>query len=224
MKYNSNFIKWFIILFIINYNCYSQTFEQRQNIKEHYDLNVLNDISIEFSNQFITNYNTARDILIVQNLPLNGTDPQNFYYSLKGIDTESGQILFYKTSNNTTNNSSVQTNRVQNLRNGSTLGFNLRGQNMIVGLWEGSLPLATHQNIGVNRVSTRDGAQEEQPSLNVLNHATHVAGTIMGNGQYQPFAAGIASEANLWANNWDNDLAEMTSQASEGLLLSNHSY
>jgi hypothetical protein len=37
-------------------------------------------------------------------------------------------------------------------------------------------------------------------------------------------AKGMAHQATLWANEWNNDTAEMPTQASQGLLLSNHSY
>ncbi|PSR05561.1 MAG: peptidase S8, partial [Bacteroidetes bacterium SW_10_40_5] len=73
-----------------------------------------------------------------------------------------------------------------------------------------------HQEFG-NRVTQGDGASS------LSDHATHVAGTIIGAG-VKSDAQGMAPDAELTAYNWGNDDSEMASAASNGLEISNHSY
>lgn len=124
--------------------------------------------------------------------------------------------------------SSIQTSRVQNLHNGSAIDRVIKGENMILGIWDGGQPLADHQNLGTSRIINKDDefttGNNQGAIQNGINHATHVAGTMIGNGSGNIFAKGIAPNGVLWANTWDNDLTEMTIEAAEGLLVSNHSY
>jgi subtilisin family serine protease len=54
-------------------------------------------------------------------------------------------------------------------------------------------------------------------------HATHVGGTLIAGG-INGNVRGMAYQANLLANDWNNDESEMTLRAGQGLLVSNHSY
>ncbi|MFX9740601.1 hypothetical protein ABTP03_19585, partial [Acinetobacter baumannii] len=57
-----------------------------------------------------------------------------------------------------------------------------------------------------------------------LNHATHVTGTLIASG-VNPIAKGMAyGIPNIIAYEYQNDFSEMTAEAANGLLLSNHSY
>jgi hypothetical protein len=95
-------------------------------------------------------------------------------------------------------------------------GFDLMGTDMIVGEWDGGGTLTSHVEFG-GRAIQRDNPFA--PS----NHATHVAGTLIAAG-INPEAKGMAPEATLWAHDWNSDGSEMAQAASEGLLISNHSY
>ena len=145
-----------------------------------------------------------------------GADGQPIYIKSKGTglemrsNVESGQLI-----------------RADSLYPGGSLGVNITGQNMVVGVWEPGVPRATHEllagkvNIEANQLgSTTDSAR---------NHATHVTGTIIGKAGLSgdgTSARGIAYSAT--ARNWDsdNDTAEMyaAGMAVGGLLVSNHSY
>jgi hypothetical protein len=131
---------------------------------------------------------------------------------------EDGTPIYYITMSNL---AAAQTTRANRLWSGGGMGLNLNGQGMIVGEWDGGAVRGAHQEFG-NRVIQRDGVAFTSHNGNT-NHATHVAGTLMGGG-VQANAKGMAFESTLWANDWNSDLAEMTSQASQGLILSNHSY
>jgi hypothetical protein len=57
----------------------------------------------------------------------------------------------------------------------------------------------------------------------VVEHFTHVAGTMMAFG-VNANAKGGAYQASIKSDDWTNDDAEMTSAAAAGTLSSNHSY
>lgn len=93
----------------------------------------------------------------------------------------------------------------------------LTGQNFSIGIWEaGGVPRVSHENF--NTVTVLDGTTQ------TTNHASHVAGTLAGNGSNNSTAKGMAPSANLRAYNAVNDISEMATEASNGMLVSNHSY
>ncbi|HAG06173.1 MAG TPA: hypothetical protein DCG68_04845 [Cryomorphaceae bacterium] len=102
------------------------------------------------------------------------------------------------------------------LHTGGGLGYTLNGQGMQIGEWDGGATLVGHQEFG-NRATQSDNA------TSLSNHATHVAGTMIASG-VQVSAKGMAPQASLLANDWNNDNSEMATAASNGLILSNHSY
>jgi len=130
-----------------------------------------------------------------------------------------GSPIYFVT---TSNLQAAQTTRADRLWTGGSLGLNLNGQGMIVGEWDGGAVRSTHQEFGTGRVIQKDGASFTGATTNT-SHATHVAGTLMGAGTNSN-AKGMAHQATLWANDWTSDLSEATSQAADGLLVSNHSY
>ncbi|GAB4126601.1 MAG: hypothetical protein OHK0045_01500 [Raineya sp.] len=130
-----------------------------------------------------------------------------------------GSPIYFVTNSNL---QAAQTTRAHQLWTGGSLGLNLNGQDMIIGEWDGGAVRATHQEFGTGRIVQKDGAAFGGANTNT-SHATHVAGTLMGVGTNSN-AKGMAHQATLWANDWTNDLSEATNQATDGLLVSNHSY
>ena len=202
----------------------AQDAEGRKKIVKDYDLNYLNKIAQDFSDKFKVNYEKALKVASEKSLPVEGMYENGAYYALKGIDEETGNLLYYKTYNNTNERSSVQTARAQHLYNEGSLGINIQGQGMILGIWDGGQPQASHQNLGISRVTNKDGQTTTNSGQSGIDHATHVAGTMIGSGLNKIEARGLAFQGFLWANTWTNDIAEMTTQAAQGLLVSNHSY
>lgn len=208
---------------------YSQTEEGRKKIVQDYDLNAINKLAKELDSKFKLNYNKALEVAKQKNLPIGGIDPDGGLFSLKGVDEQTGDLTYYKAYNNTPTKSSVQTARAQHLYNGGSLGINIQGQLMTLGIWDGGQPQASHQNLGVTRVTNKDG-QTTIPGLSAselqegISHATHVSGTMIGNGTAVSNARGLAFQGFLWSNTWTNDISEMATQAGLSLLVSNHSY
>lgn len=124
---------------------------------------------------------------------------------------EKGLPVFYQTLNS----GAAITTRTNALYQNGALGLSLSGKGMKVGVWDGGA-VKKHSEL-VNRFIQTDGAGE------LSDHATHVTGTIIATG-LNASAKGMAFEADAITNDWNSDIAEMASHASNGLLLSNHSY
>jgi len=140
--------------------------------------------------------------------------------------TPSGYPVFYQ---NRSNVAAAKSIHLEALKKGGALGIDLQGEGMIVnqnrsrvGLWEIGTARVEHQEFS-DRAKIRDGSSFPGISSADDNHATHVAGTMIASGVFEE-AQGMASEASLDVYNAENDLAEMALAASEGMLISNHSY
>lgn len=129
---------------------------------------------------------------------------------LQYID-KNNQPVYYRTEN-TRAGQGTNTNTIQK---GGSLGLNLTGKNQVVGVWDGGLVL-NHQEFS-GRALVKDNASA------LSTHATHVTGTIIAAGINQD-AKGMATEGVVWNYDWNSDNSEMVAAASNGLVLSNHSY
>lgn len=138
--------------------------------------------------------------------------------SLQGVD-DLGYPLYLKTFNNTIASGTTRTN---SLYSGGLLGLSLNGSsaNLIgkVGIWDGGSILTGHQEFTGGRVEQKDAPSSGS------THATHVAGTMVASGIY-PIARGMAwGLQKLLAYDFNSDITEMTTAASNGMAISNHSY
>ncbi|MBS1534972.1 MAG: S8 family serine peptidase [Bacteroidetes bacterium] len=126
---------------------------------------------------------------------------------------ESGNPVYFTTDNV----GAALTTRANRLNSGGSLGLSLDGQGMTIGIWDGGKVRDTHALL-TGRVTQVDNATE------LSLHATHVSGTMMGGANANPSAKGMASQALLKAYDWNSDESEVINAASNGLLISNHSY
>ncbi|CAL2103797.1 conserved protein of unknown function precursor containing a type A C-terminal secretion signal. Putative S8 family peptidase [Tenacibaculum sp. 190130A14a] len=128
-----------------------------------------------------------------------------------------GKPIYYTTYNV----DAARSTRTNHLNSGGSLGLNLMGQGMTAYVWDGGIARASHQEYdgagGNNRFSVFDGSS----SLNF--HAAHVTGTIMASG-VQANAKGMAPHSKVRGSDWNSDTSEATNAASNGMLVSNHSY
>lgn len=204
-----NFYLTIILLFfftIVN----AQTEHEKEKIVQATDVKKLKELSSVFTSEF-----KERQKRVEVYLKLN---PMPRHFQVDGIDKEiydvdnEGNISFAET----TNIGSSVTIGANNLYNGGSLGLNLHGQGMTAGVWDSGPALETHVEFNNSRVSVYD-------FTNYSNHGAHVMGTIMAGG-INTNARGIAFQANGKSYDWSNDYAEMSLEAAEGLLVSNHSY
>jgi hypothetical protein len=93
----------------------------------------------------------------------------------------------------------------------------LDGSGQEFGLWDAGLPLTNHQELN-GRIANA-GSQ----TMATINHATHVAGTMIASG-VNTSAKGMAPGASVTAYDFDFDQSEMTTAAANGLLLSVNPY
>ncbi len=131
-----------------------------------------------------------------------------------------GTPVYYSTFNA---DAAIST-RTTHINAGGSLGLNLMGQNMTAYVWDGGHARASHQEYdgagGTNRYTVQDEASE---GIQLNFHAAHVTGTVMASG-VQPEAQGMAPHAQINGYRWNDDVAEATAAAANGMLISNHSY
>lgn len=201
-------LNFLVILFISFYSAHAQSL----SIKDSLDLNSVALRRIADSER--SRYDKERALIdkaassgLVDDGIIKGED---FESQLKSLS--SGSPIYYITDNV---NAAISIG-ANKLHTGGGLGYTLNGQGIQIGEWDGGATLVGHQEFG-NRAAQGDNA------TSLSNHATHVAGTMIASG-VQASAKGMAPQASLLANDWNNDNSEMATAASNGLILSNHSY
>ena len=147
--------------------------------------------------------------------------------------TEEGKPIYYKTDNTKTerfnsvllfyNVVAGRATRANWLHNDGGLGLNVEGQGMIAHVWDAGIARSSHQEYdgigGDNRFKVGDGTGISGRNF----HAAHVMGTIISSG-FVSAAKGMAPQAKGIGYDWTNDTQEVALAASNGMLLSNHSY
>ncbi|MBF0695322.1 MAG: S8 family serine peptidase [Flavobacterium sp.] len=194
-----------------SFSIHAQTDAQRREITKNYNKERARQLAAKFEREFYEKKAEAYRLAEINNWPLeireNGKVAKLMSISKEGVP------LYYTTYNT----GSAITSRSNHLKEGGSLGLNLTGAGMYVGVWDEDYPRVSHVEF-VNRFTTQDGPANPQSA-----HSTHVLGTIIGAG-VDPNARGIAHQAFGYINDFNNDLGEMSIQAEYGLLLSNHSY
>jgi len=128
--------------------------------------------------------------------------------------TPDGFPIYYATSNA----NAAKSTRAIHLNSGGTLGLNLNGQGMVARVWDGGTVRRSH-TLFEGRVITVD-----DPSGTAYTaHGTHVTGTVIASNS-SATARGMAYQATARTFNWTNDESEASSEALDGMLISNHSY
>jgi hypothetical protein len=167
---------------------------------------------------FILNKEVLKQKALQRGLPLFLKLENNEIAELNYFD-ESDSPVYYTIFNT----QAAITTRTNALQVGGSLGLNLTGKGMTVGIYDQTRPKPDHVEFQ-GRLTQVDGSTET-----ISNHATHVSGTIMAGG-VNANAKGMAAEATGWAFNWESDLSKMNVNAYDpvtkldGHLVSNHSY
>jgi hypothetical protein len=206
---------FYLLFFLLSNVLYSQTTQEKQNIKDHYDLKEMKKKASDLSAKYLKKKEKAiqkarKEGWIVRKELENGQ-----LIEIQGL-TDNGKPLYYIT-NNADAAATISTSEVWS---GGAAGLDLSGDGMTVGEWDGGGVLTTHQEF-TDQDSTRV-TQKDSPS-STHYHATHVAGTMIAGG-VEPDAKGMAYEGNLDAYDWNSDDSEMIDAGLNGLLISNHSY
>ncbi len=194
-------------------NLLAQTQSEINEIKKRTNVQKLTEIGIVEGEVYKKNkakaYRLAKEKGWITKSEKNGT-----IVELQGIDAN-GQPIYYVTDNE---NAAVST-ATNLVYEGGEMHLALSGAGFTVAEWDGGSALETHQefnNMGFSRVLNKDNSTP-------ADHATHVAGTLIAGG-VNPAAKGMAYNGYLHSYDWNGDVTEMTSAASNSLLISNHSY
>lgn len=189
----------------------AQTKENLKAVIANTDVQTLSRLKQDFNREFLERQSRINQYLqknpsISRRTVINGVE-QEIYDVLN-----SGEVLYYFTSNA----GSAITSRANHLYQGGSLGLNVQGQDMKVGVWDSGPVLDSHVEFSDFKITNFDFTATS-------NHGTHVMGTIIANGT-NASARGIAFNAIGDSYDWTNDYSEMAGAAATGLLVSNHSY
>lgn len=196
---------------------FSQTADEREAIANSYNKEVIETLKSELKKNE-TDIKRAIEEYLINNPTVKRTvvESGRLYQIVNIID---GKPVYIATDNE---DAAAATN-TDDLHPGGSLGLSLEGEGMMIGVWDGEHALPTHvefQSGGSSRVSTPDSGIG---SPIVADHGTHVTGTIGASG-VNSSAKGMAPKASLISYDWDSDQFEVATEASNGLLISNHSY
>ncbi|QTE21517.1 GEVED domain-containing protein [Polaribacter cellanae] len=209
------------VFFAFTFALQAQKKSDIEKIRKKYNLSKLKQIKKTFQEEILTEKQKAIRIAEQKGWEVFTQKPDGepgFMELQKVVD---GHPIYFATYNV----DAARSTRTNHLNTGGSLGLNLLGQNMTAYVWDGGAVQLTHQDFdgagGNNRVSILDN--EAKRNSNTF-HAQHVTGTIVGSGEFQANSKGMAPHANAITADWNNDVAEATDAAANGMLISNHSY
>lgn len=159
------------------------------------------------------------DFLKTKNIPFKLYKADGSFSELFDI-TSDGFPLYYSLDNLDAANST----RTNFMHSGFS-GLGIEGEGMTIGVWDGASALQTHNEFktsATNPLSRMTIGDTYDINANSF-HATHVSGTLVARGN-QLQAKGMAPKSSIISYSWTNDQNEVVTAATNGLLISNHSY
>jgi len=125
---------------------------------------------------------------------------------LQGINRR-GFPIYFTTDDNVISAATTSTNTVQP---GGSLGLNLSGSssflNNKLAVWDGGAVYRFHQEFSGKTITIAD-------TSSIIDHATHVAGTMLAKGVYPPVKGMAFNASTLLSYDFNNDVAEMSAAA-----------
>ncbi|WP_121667773.1 S8 family serine peptidase [Mesonia aquimarina] len=195
----------------------AQTIEERKEISQNYNQIALTEL---YNNAIKFERVQSQKVLsasIANDWPIKVYENGNLIKQAFDI-TDDGMPIYTSIQNA---NASIST-RTNFLNSGGSFEYDLDGEGMLIGLWDGGLPLNSHVEFTEGPISNISRIENGETSSEDF-HATHVAGTLIARGA-APEAKGMAPKANVIAYDFAGDFSEIVSEVEEGLLISNHSY
>ncbi|WP_120488231.1 T9SS-dependent choice-of-anchor J family protein [Bergeyella cardium] len=186
---------------------FAQNAEEIRAIQGKTDLKALSQLSSRIQKEEMSTarlQSKAKEL----NIPFTG-EVDGKLYQLQGFNHNG--LPFYYITDNVGAAESVYTSILQN-----SPAFNLQGDGITLREWDAGAVRISHQEFGGR---AKMGDSSKFPN----SHSTHVAGTMIASG-IDKQAKGMAPKAELIAYDWTDDSKEMSDAATNGALLSNHSY
>ncbi|PAM95531.1 hypothetical protein B4N84_09700 [Flavobacterium sp. IR1] len=207
-----------IILFCVSGMMYSQTQNDIETIRSGTNVTELESLSKRYEAEAIAKKQRAISLARTNGWPLKFINKDGTQSELMDVSPDEKSPVYFTPDNV----DAAKSTRANYLNSGGGLGLALNGQNMTAYVWDGGPTLPTHNEFG-GRVTISDGITFIDTSINNSQHANHVTGTIVAAGAV-PQAKGMAFQGNAKTHDWNTDLSEATTAATNGMLLSNHSY
>jgi len=210
----------FSTMVLLSAGAFAQNKAQQAEIMSKSNLSKLNQLQVQNAEKAAIQKKEAIQAAKQNGWPIRTTLEDGTFSELQKLAEDGSPIYF-----TTFNVDAAESTRTNHLNIGGSLGLNLDGQNMTAHVWDGGHARASHQEYdgagGNNRVTIQDAASEGGTQLNF--HAAHVTGTITASG-VQAAAKGMAPQSKVNGYMWNNDVAEATTAAANGMIVSNHSY
>lgn len=176
---------------------------------------ALDSISISQKTLYTLGHQKALKLAHTYNWPIRVLKGNGSVISLQGTNNL-GFPVFLTTHNLS---SAVTTNTVA-VQPGGELGLGLSGSSGFLdnklAIWDAGNVYTQHQEFAGKTITLKD-------DTTAMDHATHVAGTMIAKGVYDEARGMAFGAATLISYDFDGDVGKMSSAAG-GLLLSNHSY
>lgn len=198
-------MKHILLLSFVCCSVFSQTQKEREFI-----ISKSNPLEVFKLNEFIR-AESLKDQMEVRAYLLKHPNTKNAANLQKIID---GVPIFYQEDNNAL---CVQTLRANAMYPSGSLGLSVTGQGITLGIWDGGRVRETHVEFGTGRLTLGDAA------TTLSTHATHVLGTMIAAG-VSPTRRGFAYQGSAIAYDFSGDDSEILTFASQGYIVSNHSY
>lgn len=191
---------------------FSQSREDIKKIQAESNITELHRLEIQYDSIAKADKKRAWETAAIKGWSTTIKGKNGNFKELMRLD-EFGNPVYFTTDNA----GAALTTRANRLNSGGSLGLSLDGQGMTIGIWDGGKVRNTHVLL-----SGRTTQVDNAATLSL--HATHVAGTMIGGTNGIAQAKGMASQASLLAHDWTSDTSEVVHAATDGLLISNHSY
>ena len=210
------------LFFALSIGTFAQNQVEKSKVIKNYNLKLLTEFEKKIRVQENKDRKAVKEYATKKNIPLRTVDSTGTVRELQRI--YNGKPIYFETNNE----AAAISTRTRSLNSGGSLGLNLEGQNMNIGVWDAGYAKLTHQEYdgigGQNRVQSMDTAFENIAGQTMqVSHSAHVIGTIASSGA-NPLAKGMAPQAKVKSYIWNNALSETTTEAKNGLLISSHSY
>jgi len=200
-----------VFIFLSIHIVKGQTNAQLAKISSNYDGTKLLSVKSTLETEYRFEQSRLSVLALQNNWKLKEVLPNGGKVELHGLG-EDGSPLFYETYASL----SGEASRGSTLNTNGLLGLDLDGEGMQVGVWDSGIALENHIEYS-SRVLPGDENSE------VDAHSTWVVGSIISSG-LKGAAKGVANKASVITHDWTRDKIEVANAASNGLLLSNHSY
>ena len=209
----------FVLILLVN-SLMGQTLEQREKMFESYDLQKINS----FISELKLVESQKKEML--ESYLISHPDVKKEYYKDERLhvlyDIIDGKPIYIADFNR----KAAYATKTNTLHPNGSLGLNLEGENMTVGVWEvGGYALGSHNEFvnseGTSRITFPD---TNNPLTDISFHATHVCGTVGATG-INSSAKGMAPKCSMVSYDFAGHKSETISEhLSSGMLVSNHSY